>query len=103
MIGRGARVMIVDAAAMPSSPGILMSMKMRSGLVFPASVTACSPSEASPTTLYPCSSSIVRRPMRITVSSSAMRMRIASAMGQLPAGRGIVITARAPRAAVREN
>jgi len=51
MIGLGERVMIVDAAAIPSSPGILMSMKMRSGDVFPARITACSPSDASPTTL----------------------------------------------------
>jgi len=43
--------MIVDAAEMPSSPGILMSRKIRSGLSLPASVTASSPSVASPTTV----------------------------------------------------
>src|SRR5579864_289454 len=86
MIGFGARDMIVAAAEMPSSPGILMSMKMRSGAVFCASVTASSPSGASPTTLYPCSSSMALRPMRITGSSSAIRILSASGIVLRPGG-----------------
>ena len=67
---------IFSAAEMPSSLGIFTSRITRSGRCSRASSTACSPSPASPTTVYPSSSSISLRSSRISASSSAMTTRV---------------------------
>ncbi len=67
---------IFSAAEMPSSLGIFTSRITRSGRCSRASSTARSPSPASPTTVYPSSSSISLRSSRISASSSAMTTRV---------------------------
>src|SRR5579864_4412657 len=65
------------AASIPLRFGMAMSSTTTSGSVASACSTACPPSEASATTLKPgWLSSSSRRPLRITVWSSANRMRI---------------------------
>src|SRR5213080_3118978 len=67
-------------APTPSSTGMTRSIRITSGVSSSASVIACRPSSASPTTSIPsCSSRNVRNPSRTTAWSSTSNTRIDSA------------------------
>src|SRR6266536_4009919 len=72
------------AAATPSILGILTSITTRSGLRSCASLTACSPSPASPTTVWPPSSRVSTTSTRIRTSSSATTTRAISLLSPRP-------------------
>lgn len=77
-ISTGARCAswICSAADSPSSTGIFTSRIARSGFSSWTSRTAVAPSPASPTTVYPSSSSISFRSRRISASSSAITILV---------------------------
>src|SRR6266540_1062633 len=93
----------VLAAATPSIFGILTSMTTRSGLRSRASWIACSPSPASPTTVWPPSSSVSTTSTRIRTSSSATSTRAISLLSPRPAQARQHLERRSRRSASRSR
>src|SRR5918996_4461242 len=81
----GATPRICVVASIPDIPGMLRSISTTSGAVCPTSSAAPAPSEASPTTSMPCSTSSSRSPLRNSAWSSASTTRALEASSIAPA------------------